>query len=116
MKLKFILLALSSFVLACNSDSIKTERAEESLTISNSENLEYQLSTGIPIEGGFSILEQAEHFELSEIQIKGGGVVYLYTPEAGFTGTDIVKIKREDSNGAEVYAQTITTINITVTE
>ncbi|WP_324720128.1 hypothetical protein [Salinimicrobium sp. HB62] len=116
MKLKWILLLLCTFSLACNSDAIKTEKAEESFTISNSENLEFLLSPGIPIEGGFSIYEQAEHFEVSEIQIKDKGVVYLYTPEAGFTGTDIVKIKREDSNGAEIYAQTITTIKINVTE
>ncbi|MHA6279061.1 hypothetical protein ACXYMT_02680 [Salinimicrobium sp. CAU 1759] len=116
MKLKFILLVLSTFTLACNSDSIKTERAEESFTISNSNSLEFLLSTGIPIEGGFSIHEQAEQFKVSEIQIKDEGVFYVYTPEAGFKGTVIVKIKREDSNGAEIYAQTITTLKITVTE
>ena len=116
MKAKFLLFIITIFALGCDGDSIKTEKVQEDFTITNSEDLEVLLSTGIPIEGGFSIHEQAKRFEVSEIQINDKGVVYLYTPEPGFTGTDIIKIKREDSNGAEIYAQTITTLKITVTE
>ena len=113
---KFLLLIFFTCAVGCDSDSIKTEKVQETYKISNTEDLEFLLSTGIPIEGGFSIHEQAKHFEVSEIQIKEGGVFYRYTPEPGFIGTDVVKIKREDSNGAEIYAQTITTLKITVTE
>ena len=112
----FLLLLLFTFAVGCENDSIQTEKVQEAVSISHDEDLEFLLSSGIPIEGGFSIQEQAAHFVVSEIQFKDEGVVYVYTPEAGFTGTDIVKIKREDSNGAEIYAQTIITLKITVTE
>lgn len=107
---------LFTFVVGCDGDSIPTEKVQETYNISNDEDIEFLLSTGIPIEGSFSVHEQAKQFEISEIQHKDEGVFYIYSPKPGFTGTDMVKIKREDSNGAEVYSQTITTLRITVKE
>ncbi len=114
---KLILLVICCGFLACNDGNpLPTENLQESFTISGTDNLEFQLATAIPIEGGFSIHQQAEHFEVSEIQYQDQGVFYVYSPEEGFTGTDLVKIKRADSNGAEIVSETIITLNIKVTE
>ena len=111
-----ILIVLSLFFFSCNDDSLKSEKLQETYTVSNTETLEVLLATAIPIEGGYSIAEQPQHAVLSEVQYQDKGIFYVYTPEEGFTGVDIVKIKREDSNGATVYSETITTLKIEVTE
>ncbi len=98
----------------CKSDSIPTEKIQETVSISGEGTLEFLLSTAIPIEGGFSIAQQAEHFAVSEIQYQDKGIFYVYKPIEGFKGTDLVKLKREDSNGAKIFSQTITTLNIKV--
>ncbi|WP_029033122.1 hypothetical protein [Salinimicrobium terrae] len=112
----FVLVLISLFILSCNDDSLKSEKVQETYTVSNTETLEILLTTAIPVEGGYSVAEQPQHAVLSEVQYQEKGIFYVYKPEKGFTGIDVVKIKREDSNGAEVYAETITTINIKVTE
>lgn len=113
---KLSLLIISLMLFACNSEGPDSEKVEETITISQTDKMEFLLATAIPIEGGFSIAEQPEHFTISEIQHQEQGIYYVYKPEEGFTGTDIVKIKREDSNGAEIYSETITTLKINVTE
>lgn len=110
------LLLFSLSLLSCNDDFPKVQKVEETVTISQTDKLEFLLSKGIPNEGGFSISQQAGNFTISEIQHLENGVFYVYAPEEGFTGTDLVKIKREDSNGAEVFSKTITTLNIKVTK
>lgn len=112
----FIFIFLSSVLFSCNDKSPDTSKTEEIYSISRTETLEVLLATAIPIEGGYSISKQAENFEVSEIQYRDKGIYYVYAPEDGYAGTEVVKIKREDSNGAEVYAETITTLNIKVTD
>lgn len=109
-----IIIVFSLF--ACNSDSLETEIVQETVSISKTETLEFFLALAMPVEGGFSLTEQGEHFSVSEIQHRDQGVYYIYKPEEGFTGEDLVKIKRADSNGAKIYSETITTLNIKVTE
>ena len=114
---KYFLVVFCLGLLSCNSGtSIPTEEVGKKMTIAKNDSLQLLLSTAIPIEGGYSISEQAEHFEVSEIRHQQEGIVYIYKPEAGFTGKVVVKIKRADSNGAEIYAQTITTLEISVLE
>lgn len=111
-----MLIVLSLLLINCSRDSSETEVIGKTLSISTSETLEWQLAKGIPIEGGFAIIEQAEYSSLSEIQNRADGIYYIYTPEAGFKGTDEVKIKRADSNGARVYSETIIVLTIHVTD
>jgi hypothetical protein len=114
---KILLFAISLIFLACeNKTSEETEAPEETLSISKADTLEYRLSKVIPTEGGFSISEQAAHAVLSEIQYREQGIFYVYAPETDFRGTEVVKIKRADSNGAEIFSETITTLEIEVTE
>lgn len=113
---KLALVVLSFFLFSCNGDSLKSEKLNENYSVSNSETLEILLATAIPIEGGYSISQQAEHFEVSEIQFRDRGIYYVYDPEDDFTGEEVVKITRADSNGATVYAETVTTYKINVTE
>lgn len=112
---KFVILIFCLGILSCESGpSIPTRENEENLSIKASDTLEFVLATAIPIEGGYSIVKQPEHSAISEIQYRQEGIVYIYKPEEGFTGKDLVTIKRADSNGAEIISETITTINIKV--
>ncbi|MFD2517302.1 hypothetical protein [Salinimicrobium flavum] len=77
--------------------------------------MEFFLASARPVEGRFSITTQAEHFTVSEIQHRDQGVCYVYKPEEGYTGADLVEIKRADSDGANIYSETITTFTIKVT-
>lgn len=113
---KLSLLLISFLIFACNNEFPDSEKAEETVSISNTETLDFLLATAIPVEGGYSIAEQPKHFVVSEIQHREQGIFYVYQPIEGFRGTDLVKIKREDSNGAEIYSTTITTLNIQVTD
>lgn len=110
------LIFLSVLLFSCNKESPKSEKIQENYSVSGTGTLEVLLATAIPIEGGFSILEQAEHFNTSEIQYRNEGVFYVYVPRQGFTGIDVVKIKRSDSNGATIYAETISIYKINVHE
>ena len=114
---KALLLFFCLSLFSCQEKgTLPTEEVQEKVTISNSEILEFLFSTAIPVEGGFSIVEQPENYTTSEIQHRQEGIFYIYKPEPGFTGEDMVKIKRADSNGAEIISETITTLNIEVTE
>ena len=95
-----------------NEDVVK----EKTVQISKSGTFEFFLASGIPIEGGFSISQQAEHFLVSEIQSRESGLYYVYVPEENFSGTDVVKILSESSNGAEIYAESTTVLTIKVTK
>lgn len=118
LKVKRLALLMTTLAfLACDKgDSLPTEEVEKNFTISSTDSLKFLLSEGIPREGGFCITEQAEHFVMSEIQYRENGLFYVYLPEKDFTGEDLVKIKREDSNGSKIYAQQVTTLKIQVTE
>ena len=111
-----VLVIISVFLLGCNGDSIETGKVQDSYSISNTESLEILLSEAIPVEGGYSISNQAKHSNVSEIQYRDKGIYYVYIPEDGFAGEDVVEITRADSNGATVYSKTVTTIKINVTE
>ncbi|NJW53850.1 hypothetical protein [Salinimicrobium oceani] len=113
-KLLLLLLILGS--VACNDSSVETERSSEEFSITTADTLSFLLSRTIPIEGGYSVAQQAKNYSVSEIQHREGGIFYIYVPEPGFTGTEQVKIKREDSNGAEVFSETITNVTIKVSE
>ncbi len=92
-------------LFACNNATLESENADKTVSISNTDQLEFLLSTAIPIEGGYSIEQQARNFSTSEIQYQEKGIFYIYKPKKGFTGEDLVKIKREDSNGAEIVSR-----------
>ena len=113
---KLVLVILSVFLFSCSEDSIPSQKLQETYSISSTETLEILLATAIPIEGGYSISDQAENFRVSEVRYKEHGIFYVYVPKEGFNGTDVVRIKREDSNGATVYAETVTTYKINVKE
>lgn len=112
----FVFIIISIFLFGCSGESLKAQKVQDAYSISNTETLELLLAEAIPIESGYSISQQAEHFDVSEIQYRDKGIYYVYVPEADFTGEDVVKITRADSNGATVYAKTVTTYKIDVTE
>jgi hypothetical protein len=111
-----VFVLISVFLFGCSSDSLKTGKVADNYSVSNTGTLEIFLTEAIPVEGGYSISQQAEHFTVSELQYRDKGIYYVYVPEADFTGEDVVKITRADSNGATVYAKTVTTYEIKVTE
>lgn len=113
---KYVLIVFSFFLFSCNSDTSEVEKTEENLTVSQKDTVEYFLAKAMPVEGGFSISRQANNFSISEIQHRENGVFYIYAAKEGFTGNDVVKITRKDSDGARVYSETISVLNITVTE
>lgn len=113
---KYSILVFAFSFFACSGESQQTQKVEETVSISKTETVEFFLARAMPVEGGFSITEQAEHFSVSEIQHREEGVYYIYKPEEGFTGADLVKINRADSNGEKIYSETLTILNIKVTE
>lgn len=117
--MKYLILVISLVLFSsCDQEDsdIEVTYKEENAEISNAEIFEIFLSKGIPVEGGFKISQQAEHFSVSEIQYKESGLYYIYVPAENFFGNDVVKILSKSSNGAEVFSETVTTINIKVTE
>ena len=114
---KLFLILLCVTVLSCTEESVPTDehRVVENISVRNSETLEFYLG-GQPIEGGPYITTEPDHANISKIEGTDRGMVYFYQAKAGFTGSDVVIITNDHSNGADVYAQTITRLNIKVTE
>ncbi|WMJ72105.1 hypothetical protein RCC89_02815 [Cytophagaceae bacterium ABcell3] len=49
----------------------------------------YRYATGVVGEGdAMRIVEQAEHYEISEVRIEDNEAVYYYKPAAGFSGEE----------------------------
>ena len=101
-------LLLISFILitSCklNTDPVAAEDILE-ITINNSQTYEYTISANsVGDEDGMFILNQAKHFQVSEI-LRDATTNYLplyrYQPKPGFSGNDTVIIQEETgSDGA----------------
>jgi len=78
-----------------NDDDTSPEVTVLNITISNTENYEYDLG-GFGDEEGAGIHIQAEHFEISytERNPENDQIIYYYQPELNYKGTDFVEISK----------------------
>ena len=121
--MKKILLGLIiiGILISCNNDddNSNTEIITENITISNSENYEYDLG-GFGDEEGAGIKTQSEHFEISELErdFDTGQIIYKYKAETNYVGTEYVEITTgRGSDGASPNTQnTIVKITFVITE
>ena len=112
---KFLFLFIGVSLISCSADltDLKDTIIEESYIIENSESILIELGNS-PVEGNVIISQQANFYKVSKIDRNDSGLIYVYTPEAGFTGMDFVEITRSDFNGAEVFTKKITRVTIEV--
>jgi hypothetical protein len=112
---KFLFLFIGVLLISCGADleDLKNTIVEESYTIENSESILIELGNP-PVEGNITISQQANYYKVSKIDRNDSGLIYVYTPEEGFTGMDFVEITRSDFDGAEVFTKTITKVSIEV--
>lgn len=123
--MKKIAFYLALFIgLITVSQSCKKSTANGTVTHTVSEtikaNQSYQFDLGnFGDEEGASISKQANHFSISSMnrEVHTGKVIYKYTPEINFVGTDEVEIKSaRGSNGSSQNNKIIlTTIKFTIT-
>ncbi len=74
------------------------------VTLSKNQEFTEVLSTGMSIEGGYSIVKQATNHSISEIRFVSSpsfetSVQFVYKPQQDFTGNDFVVIKNCISAG-----------------
>jgi hypothetical protein len=112
---KFLLLFIGLFLISCSADLADMEDTiiEESYTIENSESILIELGNS-PLEGNVTISQQANFFKVSKIDRDETGLIYVYTPEEGYTGMDFVEITRSDFDDSEIFTKTITKVSIEV--
>ncbi|MBK5191913.1 MAG: hypothetical protein JJE07_01660 [Flavobacteriaceae bacterium] len=112
---KFLFLFIGLFLISCSADLADSEDTilEESYTIENSESILIELGNS-PVEGSVTIYQQANFYKVSKIDRNDSGLIYVYTPEEGFTGMDFVEITRSDFDGSEIFTKTITRVSIEV--
>ncbi len=112
---KFLLLFTGLFLISCGADLADLEDTiiEKSYAIENSESILIELGNS-PVEGSVTISQQANFFKVSKIDRNDTGLIYVYTPEAGYTGMDFVEITRSDFDGSEIFTKTITKVSIEV--
>lgn len=112
---KFLILFIGASFISCDADheDLKDTIIEESYIIENSESILIELGNS-PVEGNVTISQQANFYKVSKIDRNDSGLIYVYTPEEGFTGMDYVEITRSDFDGGEVFTKTITKVSIEV--
>jgi hypothetical protein len=106
MKLNFVLLTLLFALLVstqgCKKDDSNNSVETISVSIQTNQIYQYDLGT-FGIEEGTSIIQQAAHFQVSktERQTDTGNILYTYTPQLDYEGTDQVVINAmRGSDGA----------------
>ncbi len=95
---KIILFYLVFLLFSCSHKDIIQDFMEIKASINSADTYEYELSKGIPTEGGYSIHSDAKNADRSEI-IFAGGMKYIYVPKNGFKGIDEVIIRNCISAG-----------------
>ncbi len=115
---KLLLFFVCSLMIACSAEKPDESIKVASLTIKNTETVEYkyQIMGAFPTEGGPQITKHPKHYSVSKLDWHESGIFYLFTPEAGFTGTVTIEITNFLHNGAEVYDKEVTKLTIKVTE
>ena len=102
-QLKIIVIAiLTIFAFSCNKNEEVTKEKFETVTISKSNTLEYDLGS-FGDEEGASIQQQASHFLISKLdrEINTGKIIYRYKADSAYIGTDYVELKAaRGSDGA----------------
>ncbi len=111
----FAVITVAITTSCSNDDDVSPDITTLNITISNSENYEYNLG-GFGDEEGAGINIQAKHFEISytERNPENNQIIYYYKPESNFTGTDFVEISKGYGwpNPVNSYVR----INFTITE
>lgn len=98
--MKNLLFLIVIFVIQSCSNDDKTNYTitEQTISINNSENFEYDLGY-FGDEEGANIYTQAEHFEISELnRNEYQQIIYTYKTQDGFTGADFVEIRKSGYN------------------
>ncbi|RUA38177.1 MAG: hypothetical protein DSY77_00365 [Bacteroidetes bacterium] len=96
MKLKFLSLIISLFLISCKEDMNNDLESEViKVTLEGTETFEHKFSDTRPIEGGYDIRKQAQHFQISEMQ----WATYRYQAKEGFKGRETVEIVLTGSPG-----------------
>lgn len=88
-----LVLSLGFLFFSCEDENIR--ELEDKINLKNSESFHYDLHISGDEEGA-TIIEQANHFEISELnrdETTNWSIVYTYKPEQGFSGSDSVTIE-----------------------
>ncbi len=95
-------MVLFAVVISCEDEIIEPSGHSE-ITIHKGKTYQYNLNISGDEEGA-RIIEQAKHFELSELKRDAStewSVIYFYKPESGYAGADSVWIETNTgSDGA----------------
>lgn len=102
---RYAFLLLFFLFAGCKSEQIYMQDfvLEKEIFIDINQEFIYPLGTGIPTEGGFSIKNQANHYQTSEIILNsdnGLKLQYVYIPSLGFEGNDFVILQNCISIGS----------------
>jgi len=96
MRTFFVLVGLSLFSIGCSDVEPEYELVSDVSLLVNQEYVEL-LYNGISSERGYSIVEQAKNYSVSEIRYvarpSSAEVQFIYKPKEDFIGKDIVVIK-----------------------
>lgn len=97
-----ILTSLAMLTIGCEKDANDADTTME-IEVVSGETIEHFLGA-MSFEGGYLIHEQANHFEVSEIEnLFWDGVFYRYKSREGFIGQDKVVIESRLSPGDSTY-------------
>lgn len=87
-----ILFTFSLTLISCEEEELNITH-DAVIEIAAGEMYRHVLSEYIPIEGGFKIKVQPNHFEVSEIKWTERGLEYFYKPPQTYKGYDSVLIE-----------------------
>ncbi len=97
-----VILILSVLAISCEDEIVAPSNHSE-IKVKNSDTYQFNLNISGDEEGAV-IIEQASHFEISELKRDAStdwSVIYFYKPESGYSGTDSVRIETNTgSDGA----------------
>ncbi len=112
--LTVLLMVVLGFAACDKSDSNDPDEIFE-VTIKNTEDYSYDFGFSGDEEGA-TIVTQAKHYQKSDIARNGDfNVIYQYTPESGFIGSDFVEIETCTGGGVNCSHIELVRINFSIT-
>ena len=113
-----MLFSLSFLAQSCQKTVENDNNNKETTTPTIKKNQSFQYEFGlIGLEDRLSISEQAKHFEISSLKRDNKGkMIYNYTPNLNYVGTDDVEITLSISDGASMVNTIRTKIKLTITD
>lgn len=109
------LLKLVSLLLFSITFHSCVEEEEKTMTISNSDTLHYSLGS-FGDEEGASILQQARHYQISELkhEVNSGEISYRYKADSAYTGKDYVELRSARGSDGESRNKDVVIIKLTI--